>query len=321
MLIRFFLSICFFVCLDAPAQELFIQNEPASNVPKGVIGVRMFSQNFKEVSTTRSLGVFRLMYGVTARLSVYATISGSNHHSRNLPSDLITHTHTGNQTNYFTHNIKRGVSYPFLFNGLDLYAKYRFISIDRQNQHLRFAVYGEWSKLNAAHDEAEPNLLDDTSGYGGGLIITWLKNRFASSITTGFIRPDSYSETQPDFTGGPDLPTTIRYGNAMRYNVSFGYRIWPRHYTDYNQPNWNFYLEFQGKSYDAADVIQDNVLIATQAVALVSGNYIEIHPGIQYIVKSNLRLETSVGFDFINRSYVHFTPLWTFAVQRYFYRK
>ena len=318
---RYTSSLLLFTCFAIQAQELFILNEPASNVPKGVIGIRMFSQNFKEVKTTRSLVAFRLMYGLTPRLSVYATISGSNHHGRKLPPDLISHTHTGNQTNYFTHNIVRGVRYPFLFNGVSLFAKYRFISLDKESEHLRLALYGEWSKLNTAHDEAEPNLLDDTGGFGGGLILTWLKNRFAGSLTSGFIRPDSYSETQPDFSGGPNLPTKINYGNAIRYNLSFGYRIWPKHYTDYNQPNWNIYVEFQGKKYDASQVIQNGVLIETEAVALVAGNYLELHPGIQYIVKSNLRLETSVGFDFINRSYVHFAPLWTFALQRYFYRK
>jgi hypothetical protein len=261
------------------------------------------------------------MYGITPRLTFYATITGSNHHNRKLPEDLITHTHVGNQTNYFTHNIKRGVTYPFLFNGINLYMKYRFISIDRQHAHFRMAAYAEWSKLNTAHDEAEPNLLDDTSGLGGGLIVTWLKNRFAGSLTTGFIHPKSYSEMQTDQSGGPDLPTQFNYGDAVRYNLSLGYRIWPSHYTNYDQPNWNIYLEFQGKSYQASEVIQDGNVISTEAVALVGNHYIEAHPGIQYIVKSNLRLEASVGFDLINRSYVHFAPLWTFAVQRYFYRK
>ena len=105
-------------------QELYILNEPASTIPKGVIGLRAFSQSYKELSTTRSLYGFRLMYGATARLSLYATISLSNHHNRQLPKDLISHTHVGNQTNYYTSPIKRGVKYPFLFNGIYLFAKY-----------------------------------------------------------------------------------------------------------------------------------------------------------------------------------------------------
>jgi hypothetical protein len=302
-------------------QELYILSEPASSVPKGVVGVRVVSQHFTEVKTPRSLNVLRVMYGLTARLSVMATGSFSNHHSKKLPPDLISHSHVGNQTNYFTNNILRGVKYPALFNGFHAFAKYRFLSLDKKNEHIRMGMYVEWSNVNKAHDEAEPNLMDDTGGYGGGLLATWLKNRFAASITYGFIFPQSYSETQPDFSGGPDLPTTIYYGNAMKYNLSLGYRLSPKRYTDYDQVNWNLYVEFIGKQYDAARVIQNGTEIGTKAMALVAGNYIEIHPGIQRIVRSNLRIEASAGFSLIGRSYVHFNPVWTIAVQRYFYRQ
>ena len=122
-----------FIAVEATCgQELYILNEPASNVPQGVIGVRMFSQHFKEVSTTRSMAAFRIMYGLTPRLTVMATFTGSNHHNPQLPHDLITHSHVGNQTFYYTNNIKRGVEYPFLFNGINVFAKYRFISSDKK---------------------------------------------------------------------------------------------------------------------------------------------------------------------------------------------
>jgi hypothetical protein len=313
--------ISLFITTHIFGQELFILNEPASSVPKGVLGVRVFSQHFKEVNTTRSLGAFRLMYGVLPRLTLMATVTGSNHHDRKLPPDLINHSHSGNQTNYYTTNIKRGVKYPFLINGVYLFTKFRIISIDKQNQHFRLALYADWSSLNSAHDEAEPNLMDDTSGYGGGFIATWLKNRFAASLTSGFIKPRTYSENQPDFTGGPDLPTKIYYGDAFRYNLSLGYRLFPKRYADYNQPNWNVYVEFMGKQYDAARVIQNGTEITAKAIALRAGHYVEVHPGIQHIVKSNLRLEASVGLKLVGESYVHFAPLWTFAIQRYFYKK
>jgi len=172
-----------------------------------------------------------------------------------------------------------------------------------------------------AHDEAEPNLMDDTGGYGFGVISTWLRNRFAASITTGFMKPNSYSETQPDFTGGPDLPTKIYYGNAIKYNLSFGYRLYPKKYENYEQVNWNLYVEFNGKTYEAAKVIQNDTEITTRTVALRSGSYMEICPGIQRIVNANTRMEFSYAFSLIGNSYVHFTPVWTLAVQRYFYRK
>ena len=44
------------------------------------------------------------------------------------------------------------------------------------------AAYAEWSNTNVTHDEAEPTLLGDTRGYGGGLITTYLKNHFAATL-------------------------------------------------------------------------------------------------------------------------------------------
>jgi hypothetical protein len=318
--VRAFLACAFLLpFLSATGQELFILNEPASSVPKGVIGIRAFSQNYKEYNTSRSLDVLRAMYGVTARLSVMATGSISNHHDRKLPKDLINHTHTGNQTNYYTQPIKLGVHYPYLFNGIYLYAKYRFLSRDGQNEHFRMSAYADWSNVGVAHDESEPNLMDDTGGYGFGLISTWLKDRFAVSLTAGFIKPDAYFELQPDFSGGPDLPTKIYYGNAVKYNLSFGYRLAPRKYEDYEQVNWNLYLELTGKTYDAATVIQNGTSITAKAAALQNGTYVEVSPGIQRIISSNTRIEFCYAFDLIGYSFVHFTPMWTLAVQRYFY--
>ena len=301
-------------------QELYPLNEPASTVPKGVLGVRLFTENYKEVDRTRSLYAVRFMYGVTPRLTVLTNISTSNHHNTKLPPDLITHSHVGSQTYYYTHAIKRGVKYPFLFNGVHVLAKYRFLSVDKEHEHFRMAAVAEWSSVAVAHDEAEPNLVDDTGGYGGGMIVTWLRNRFASSFTYGFIWPNAYFEMQTDVSGGPDLPTRIYYGNASKFNLSFGYLFYPKHYTSYKDPNWNVYLEFLGKQYNAATVIQNGNNLPTKTVALVKNTYVEIHPGIQRIVNSNFRMDLTVGFSLFHQSYAHFTPVWMFAVQRYFYR-
>jgi hypothetical protein len=308
--------------LPALAQELYPLNEPASTMPKGVLGVRLSTENFKEVSRLRSMYALRFMYGITPRLTLLTNLSLSNHHDKKLPKDLISHTHGPNgQTSYYTNNIQRGVKYPYLFNGLDVLAKYRFLSIDRKNEHVRLAAVAEWSSVNVAHDEAEPTLMDDTGGYGGGMIATWLKNRFAASFTYGFIKPNSYYEEQTDFTGGPDLPTKIYYGDGQKFNLSLGYLLYPKQYTNYTDPNWNIYIEFLGKQYDAATVIQNGAAMETQAIALTKGYYWEVHPGIQRIVNSNFRMDFTMGFSLVGQSYVRFTPVWMFAVQRYFYRK
>lgn len=302
----------------ARAQELFPLNEPASTLPKGVLGLRFYGTSYQELDRWRNLGMLRLMYGLTSKFTIMVSESISNHHARNLPPDLITHTHNGNSTTTFTQNFQRGLRYPYLYNGTYLFAKYRFLSIDGQNRHLRVAAYGEWSHLQVAHDEAEPNLMDDTRGYGGGLIVTCLRNRFAASFTSGVIIPGAYHETVPDPYGGI-LNTDLFYGNAVKYNLSFGYRLSPNQYKDYSQDNWNLYLELQGKAYKAARVYQNGTRLESSTPFLAAGNYVDVFPGIQWIHDSNLRVELSVGLNLISRSYTHFYPVYSLGIQRYFY--
>ena len=307
------------------AQELFNINEPASNVPKGAFGVRAFDESYKEVTRIRNLFGVKLMYGLTSKLSVYVDATMSNHHNTVLPPGLTTHTHSGSSTTYSTGNIVRGAKYPYEFNGDDLYIKYRFLTSDKQNRHFRMAVYGECSNTNVAHDENEPTLLDDNKGYGAGLISTYLVRHFAASLTTGFIIPTAYNGYSPDPYGGTDVPTKLEYGKALIYNLSLGYLLFPRHYKDYDQTNWNIYMEFMGKSYDPAKVYQgvygstEMVSVPIKTPLLEGGNYIECYPGLQCIIKSSTRIDFSVGFPLAGTSYVHFYPVYMIGIQQYFY--
>jgi hypothetical protein len=211
---------------------------------------------------------------------------------------------------------------------VDFYAKYRFLSLDGQNTHFRVAAYGEYSILKVAHDEAEPTLLDDNSGWGAGIITTYLKNHFAVSFTGGIILPLIYKGDVPDqISGLPGVPATITYGNACNYSLSFGYLLSPQSYTSYKQTNWNVYMEFIGKDYDEMKMQVGNVYYHLPQYAIsVAGNkalqanqYIEFYPGVQCIIKSDLRIDISAGFPIESRSYVHFYPIYTLGVQRYFY--
>jgi len=254
------------------------------------------------------------------RLTVMATASVSNHHSRDFPANLVSHTHNGNQTTYSTGEFKRGQVYPYQFTGFYLYAKYRFLSLDGEHRHFRMAAYGEWSTVKVAHDETEPNLLDDTKGFGGGLIATYLSHHLAVSLTSGVIIPGAYNGFSPDLAGGPMVPTEVKYGRAVTYNLSFGYLLFPRQYKDYNQGNINVYMEFLGKSYEAAKVYQYGVKpVPISTPLLQAGNYIDAAPGIQYIFKSNLRIDLSAELPMIGKSYAHYYPVVFVGVQRYFY--
>lgn len=312
----------FSISLASQGQELYPHNEPASSIPKGVLGVRAFSELYREVGTYRNLYSLRLMYGLLPKLSIMANVTTTNHHSSDFPPNLVSHIHNGNQTIYSTGNFQRGVKYPYRFNGIYLYAKYRFITFDKQNQHLRMALYGECSNIKVAHDEAEPSLLDDTKGYGGGLIITYLKKHFAISLTAGAIIPGAYNGFAPDPSGGAMIPTQIKYGRAIKHNLSIGYLLYPFHYENYKQVNINIYCEFIGKTYEAAKVTQYGFKsVPIQTPLLDAGSYIEAHPSIQAIINSNLRIDASVGFNLINKSYARFYPIYMIGIQRYFYFK
>jgi len=299
------------------AQELFPNTEPASNIPKGALGVRFFSESYNEVDKLRNLFALKIMYGVTSKLSVYATPTVSNHHNKDLPPEFPVHN---------TPNI--GVYHPYLFNGVDFYAKYRFLSFDGLKTHFRVAAYGEYSILNVAHDEGEPTLLDDNSGYGAGLIATYLKNHFAASLTGGIIVPFKYKGDVPDeIQGLPGLPATVTYPNAYTYSLSFGYLLYPDAYENYHQTNWNVYMEFIGKDYGATEMQVGSVYYSTSQYsistksnrALQANQYIEAYPGLQAILHSETRVEFSLGFPVVSRSYVHFYPIYNFGLQRYFY--
>lgn len=311
----------FFISISSLfSQELFPLNEPASNVPKGVIGLRVMDETYKELNRFRNEFGLRLMYGLLPRLSVSATIGVSNHHDKNFPANFVSHTHTGNQTIYHTGDFERGLKYPYRSNGIYLFAKYRFVSIDGLHSHFRVAAYAEGAYLQQAHDEAEPNLIGDTKGYGGGLIATCLKNHFAISFTSGVIIPGAYTGLSPDVNGGPMISTTIHYGRAVSYNLSMGYLLLPHRYKNYDQMNLNIYLELLGKTYEAATVYQFGDLpVPINTPLLQSGNYVNIAPGIQCIIKSNLRIDLSVKYPLIHKSYSTFYPVVQLGVQRYFY--
>lgn len=299
------------------AQELFPLSEPASNMPKGTWGVRLFSEGYHEVNQWRNMTGLRLMYGVTPRLSVYLTGIASNHHGKKMPVEFPFHN-----------TPERGAHYPYKFNGAHLYAKYRFLSKDAENSHFRMAVYGEGTYVNTTHHETEPDLeMGDNKGLGAGLLTTYLKDKFAVSLTAGAIFPVVYEGKSPDpIESLPDVPVRVQYGKALCYSLSFGYLLFPRKYANYDQVNVNLYLEFHGKAFQAAKVDifagQPNEYFLEQSrypAALQKGYYVDVSPGIQVILKSNLRIDFSTTFSSLGISYARLYPVFSLGIQRYFF--
>lgn len=296
-------------------QELFPATEPASTMPKGVAGARFLYESYKELPSnrTRYWGGLRLMYGVTGRLTVMMTGTGSNHHLKKFPADL---------RNYFiNHHQITFKPNPFLIEGVHVYAKYRWFSKDEQHKHLRLAFYAEAGKAFVPHDEAEP-LLGDNTGFGGGVIGTKLHNRFALSLTCGYTHPLAYVDKAQQIN--------FKSGNSWHYNLSLGYRLAPVRYSSYKNLNVNLYVEFINKSYDAAkmtvkgqnfdfDIFQNYDPLIYKG--LIENRYSEIRPSVQFIFNSNNRIDIGIAQPFYGKSYLHFYPMFFFNVQKYFYPK
>lgn len=299
------------------AQELFPNTEPASTMPKNVLGVKLFTDNYKEVKQVRNMSALRFMYGIRGDLSIYTTLFMSNHHNYKMPEDFPYHNAP-----------ERGKIYPFKFDGAHVYLKYRFWNIDGQNEHFRMAAYLEGAYVNTTHHETEPDLwYGDNKGIGGGFIATYLKNKFAISTTWGYVHPFDYIGVTPDpIIGLPDIPIRMQYGRTLSYSLSMGYLVYPRKYKSYDQGNINLYLELRGKAYTSSKVLTfygtdleyyiDNRIYPP---ALRSGYYLDITPGIQYIYKSNLRFDFSTSFRGIGFSYARLYPVFSVGIQRYFY--
>ena len=298
-------------CLGrAYSQELFPHTEPASNIPSGVLGLRLASESYDEVGQARNWMAFKVLYGITPDLMVTQTASFSNHHGSTLPDDFV--TTDGGLGGMHTHGTTKGVAYPYLFETYNLNLKYRFYVDDGHNEHLRGAVWGEMAFGSNAHDEAEPSLMGDNNGFAAGVIFTKLHKRLAVSLGLSGILPLKYHEEAKDLT--------FQYGNAFHYSLSFGYLVLPKEYKSYDQVNVNIYAEFLGRAYGGAtiDMAGENVL--TDGVpSLESGHYLELRPAIQFIFWSNTRLDVSSSFLVAGESYTKFYPVFYMSLQHYFY--
>jgi hypothetical protein len=306
------------ISLQINAQELYPNSEPASTLGKNVLGVRGIWETYNENGVQRNQFSARVMYGLTKNFTLYVEPSVSNHHPQFLAGDFALHTHLGSQIITSIPNKVFGRQYPYLFGGLYIYGKYRFLSFDGNHEHLRVAAYAAYSTAHLAHDIAEPNLQGDTGGFETGAIVTGLLHRFSATITGGLIIPASYTQTHLYDTL---VTTTIAYANAVEYGLSFGYLLYPKTFRDFHQPNYSAYLELHGRSYGNATVTENGEPVAIESTVLFKGNYLDADLGLQAILNSNTRIDLSVEFHLVNRSWDHFYPLYSIGLQHYFYLK
>lgn len=206
----FILLYSMFFCVKA--QELFVFTEPASNMAKGNLGIRLMESTLKE---TIGDGFYthvmpELMYGVSKNIMVHSTAFFSKKRS------------------------------GFVAEGGSLYAKYKFLNIDDVKQHFRMSTFARYSFNNAKIHQEEINLIGYNTGYELGINATQLLHKFALSGGLSFIQALNNGKTY-------QLPKN-QSANALYYTLSLGKLMLPKKYTDYKQTNVNLMCELLGQS-------------------------------------------------------------------------
>ncbi len=199
------------------AQELFINTEPASNMPTKSYGFIIGSESFAKAGSLHTRNDLEFMYEETGNLMTHLMLHASNYY--------------GNYT----------------YNNFNVYAKYRIYTDDGFKQHFRIATYAMGAFGVQRNTFADVMLDGGNSGLATGLIFTLLENRFALSSTLGAIT------LVPDVNAAPGI--TFENVRNYNYSLSAGYLIYPEHYESYKDLNVNVYVELLGKfiTYNKAD--------------------------------------------------------------------
>lgn len=224
---KIILSLLLLAGASVHAQELFVYTEPASNMPKGSLGLRFTNMLMKEKyerGYTYHL-IPELMWGANKNLMLHAGGFISNAEG------------------------------PLNTEGFEFYAKYRFLSKDEVHAHFRMAAFAKLSYNNSDIHQEEIDLNGHNSGWQTGLIATGLMHKTALSLTTSYSQAADNNKNK--------FPAAQSAG-AFNYSASIGTLVLPHSYTSYKQTNLNLMLEIlgqtlkdNGKAYlDAAPAIQ-----------------------------------------------------------------
>ena len=240
------------------SQELYINTEPASLIPKGTKVVRLhhhsiFLNEDIEPGSQSSARILipQISYGISKNIMVSAAFQISNN-----PFDISANPG---------------------FNGFKLYSKQRILSTDKQKFHTRlssfikYANHGKWKSPNYKFMKNNYDLDFQDSGLELGLIATQLIKKLAVSVTSGFgvISNKTSDGTYDD-----------KNFNSWHNSISAGYLLFPRKYKSYKQTNFNIYLEYLTSS-----------IISSQYPSRYNKFMSTVAPGVQFIIMSRSRLD------------------------------
>jgi hypothetical protein len=236
------LALTFFSAIaSAYSQELYVYSEPASNMPAKAVGIRLTNDFQFNQPNFAVRNAVEVMLGINKKLMVHGQAYLSN------------------------------MDGDYRLEGASFYAKYRFLSVDEVQSHFRAAAFGKVSTSKRPTFSNDINLDGDNSGVQGGLVFTQLIHKLALSATASY--EHAFKDYDKQVFGMPQPK------NMLSYSLSSGYLVLPIVYKDYNQPNFNIYLELLGKT-DPSN----------------GQSYLDIAPAFQMIINSQTRID--IGYRF-----------------------
>lgn len=227
--------------MRAQSQELYVFTEPASNMPAKSVGIRLTNEGiFNAGAMNRTIP--EVMIGFNKNLMA---------HAQGFFSDM---------------------DGKYRLEGGSLYGKYRFLSKDGNQQHLRAAVFGRLSTSKRPVYTEDINLEGDNSGAQAGIIVTQLLHKLALSGTVSYTKA---FDVESNSVVGMPQPDQL-----LGYSLSSGYLVLPVVYKNYNQPNFNLYFEVLGKTNPAN-----------------GKSYVDFAPAMQVIINSRTRIDLGYRFQ------------------------
>ena len=171
--ILFFLTYSFKIT----AQELYINSEPASLIPKGTKVVRLTNSNIflDGYNIMGSIGnafivTPSLSYGLSKKIMLSGSIQFAN---KPYEQDMMPN---------------------FGLNGFKLYSKQRILTSDKQKYHTRLSSFLKYSYHENKFMKDNLDLELQDTGLELGIIGTQLINKLAISITTAITRISNIDE-------------------------------------------------------------------------------------------------------------------------------
>ena len=250
-----FFLIFLFLYNNSYSQELYINTEAASLIPKGTKVIRfnyssIFLNQTNEKESIKNALLFApsLAYGLSKKIMISGSFQISN---KPYEKDLVTN---------------------FGFNGFKLYSKQRIFTTDKQKNHTRLSSFVKYSFHKEKFMKSNIDLELQDKGFEFGLIGTQLIKKLAISITSAYTRVnDIYDKSNNLFKLG-----------TLKNSISAGYLVFPRKYKSYKQTNFNLYLEY------ITNTITNKSF--PERFNKFSSN---LAPGIQFIILSRSRLDFS----------------------------